>query len=273
MLGLGFALLYLCLFVGPFVLSLDQSTQSPLTGRFVGSGNYRTVLSNANFWDSIRRVAGFTVLQVLLLLVLSAGLALLLDSQFARGRAFFQAVFLLPYAVPGVIAAIMWAFMLSPETNALWTKLGVQPLTDSTVFFVLIVIVTWEWTGYSVVLFLAALTSVPKDVIEAARLDGCGELWIALSIKLRMISGVVMFVGVTSALGAFQLFSEPNIISFIHPLPANYTPNLLAYKTAFSFGDIPAAAAQSMILALITVTIGLLGLLGVRAVRTRGRRG
>lgn len=251
-LGAPFAVLYLVFFIGPLVYALVESSQSPLTGA-LSNINYSNALRSGQFWQSMLRMLLFTVVQVGVMLLLATVLALLLDSSYCRGRKLFAVVFFLPYAVPGVIAAIMWSFILSPVTDNVVRAAHINPLSTGSVFYVLVVIATWEWTGYNVVLYLAGLTSIPGSVIDAARIDGCGEVRLALLVKLGMLRNILVFTAFASMIGTFQLFNEPDIINYISPLPANYTPNLLIYNTAFRFGDVPLASAESMIMALVTI--------------------
>lgn len=237
--------------------SVIYSTQSPLTGAFTGVANYETVLHTTAFWNSILRMVYFTALQVAVMLALALVLALFLDSRYCKGRRLFALVYFLPYAVPSVIAAIMWAFILSPTTNSLWRVVHVQPLTSSTVLYVIAAIVTWEWTGYNMTLYLASLTSVSSEVTDAGRIDGCGEIGLAWYLKLGLIRNVVIFTTITSVLGTFQLFNEPAIISSFFRLSPSYTPNFAIYNTAFFAGNIPLAAAESTVLAAITIVGGV----------------
>ncbi|MCH6472372.1 carbohydrate ABC transporter permease [Sinomonas terrae] len=256
-LAVPFGILYAIFFVGPLVYALLESLQSPLTGGFAGTMNYETAAGSADFWSSMVQMSLFTVVQVAVMLSLALALALLLDSKYCRGKSAFSIIYFLPYAVPGVIAAIMWAFILSPQTDSLLRAANASPLESGGVFYVILTIVTWEWTGYNITLFLAGLTSIPAAVVDAARLDGCGEFRLAWHIKLKMLRPIIAFTCFASLIGTFQLFNEPDVINFIHPLPANYTPNLLIYNTAFRFGNIPLASAESMILAALTIGAAL----------------
>jgi multiple sugar transport system permease protein len=246
--------LYAVFFILPFIYSVNESTRSELTGQFIGAGNYVTVFHSGDFWGSMARMGYFTVVQVAIMLALALLLALLLDSRYCRGRRTFTLILFLPYAVPGVIAAIMWAFMLSPSTDPLVTTLHVQPFSSGVVLYVIMAIVTWEWTGYNMTLYLAGLTAVPAELIDAARVDGCGEIGLAWHVKIPLLRRILLFTITASLIGTFQLFNEPAIISYIHPLGVGYTPNLLIYTTAFSFGDVPLAAAESVVLAAITIS-------------------
>jgi multiple sugar transport system permease protein len=256
-----FLVLYALFFLAPFAYSIILSLRSPLTNGFVGLFNYRNVVTNGEFWSAVVRMAYFGVIQVTLMIGLAVGLALLLDSPFIRGKRFFALAYFFPYAVPGVIAAVMWAFLLQPDLDnglKLTQVLGItggplNPLSYRFVIYAMMLIVTWEWAGYNMTIVLTSLTSVPGEVLESGKIDGASELTLAWRIKLPMIRRTIAFITVISIIGTLQLFNEPVILNDIASIGSTYTPNQLIYNTAFSFGNEQLAAAQSIVLALITV--------------------
>jgi multiple sugar transport system permease protein len=253
--------LFALFFAGPLIYSIVLSLRSPLTNKFVGLLNYRTVVGDAQFWSGVQRMAYFGVVQVTVMIGLAILIALFLDGPYCRGRRFFALVYFLPYAVPGVIAAIMWAFLLEPDLDGALSvphELGltsgaVNPLSYNLVLYAIMLIVTWEWTGYNMTILLTSLTSVPRQVLEAAKIDGASELSVALRIKLPLIRRTVIFIVILSIIGTLQLFNEPFILNDIATIGSSYTPNEIIYNTAFSFGNEQLAAAQSIVLAVITI--------------------
>ena len=256
-----FLVLYLLFFLAPFIYSIVLSLRSPRTGGFVGLFNYGNVVSNGEYWSAVVRMAYFGVIQVTVMIAIAIGLALLLDSPYCRGKKFVALAYFFPYAVPGVIAAVMWAFLLEPDLdNALNVPhlLGIasgplDPLSFRFVLYAMMLIVTWEWAGYNMTIVLTSLTSVPREVLESGRMDGASELALAWRIKLPMIRRTVAFITVISIIGTLQLFNEPMILNDIASIGSTYTPNEFIYNTAFTFGNEQLAAAQSVVLALITV--------------------
>jgi multiple sugar transport system permease protein len=256
-----FLALYALFFLVPFIYSIALSMRSPLTGGFVGLFNYRNVVSNGQFWSAVERMVYFGVIQVTLMICIAIGLALLLDSPYCRGKKFFALAYFFPYAVPGVIAAVMWSFLLEPDLdNALNVPhlLGVasgtlNPLSYRFVLYAMMLIVTWEWAGYNMTILLTSLTSVPREVLDSGRIDGASELALAWRIKLPMIRRTVAFISVISIIGTLQLFNEPMILNDIAAIGTSYSPNQVIYNTAFQFGNEQLAAAQSIVLALVTV--------------------
>jgi multiple sugar transport system permease protein len=256
-----FLALFALFFVAPIIYSVILSLRSPATNRFDGLLNYHTVISNAQFWSGVKRMAYFGVVQVTIMIGLAIVLALLLDSPYCRGKKFFALIYFLPYAVPGVIAAVMWGFLLEPDLDdALKVPHGlglahgaINPLDYRLALYAIMLIVTWEFTGYNMTILLTSLTNVPRQVLEAARIDGCSELSIATRIKLPLIRRTVIFIVILSIIGTLQLFNEPMILNDIADIGSNYSPNEMIYNTAFSFGNDQLAAAQSVVLAAITI--------------------
>jgi multiple sugar transport system permease protein len=256
-----FLVLYLLFFLAPFMYSVVLSVRSPQTNAFVGLFNYRNVISNGQFWSAVVRMAYFGAIQVTVMIVLAIVLALFLDSPYCWGKKVFALAYFLPYAVPGVIAAVMWAFLMQPDLdNALnvphllgLTSGALNPLSYRFALYAMMLIVTWEWTGYNMTILLTSLTSVPREVLESGKIDGASELAIAWRIKLPMIRRTIAFIMIISIIGTLQLFNEPMILNDIASIGSSYSPNQIIYNTAFSFGNEQLAAAQSIVLALITV--------------------
>ena len=256
-----FLALFAMFFAGPLVYSIVLSLRSPLTNAFTGLLNYRTVFSNGQYWSGVVRMAYFGVVQVSVMIGLAIILALFLDSPYCRAKKAFALVYFLPYAVPGVIAAIMWGFLLEPDLDVALKvphQLGlasgpITPLDYRLSLYAIMLIVTWEWTGYNMTILLTSLTNVPHQVIEAAKVDGCSELSIATRIKLPLIRRTVVFIVMLSIIGTLQLFNEPVILNDIASIGNSFTPNQIIYNTAFSFGNEQLAAAQSVVLAAITI--------------------
>jgi multiple sugar transport system permease protein len=270
-----FLALFAVFFVAPLVYSVVLSLRAGGTGAFAGLLNFRAVLGNSQYWGGVQRMCYFGVIQVTVMIGLALLLALFLDSSYCVGRKVFALLYFLPYAVPGVIAAIMWAFLLEPDLdNALkvpqllgLTSAPVNPLDYRLALYAIMLIVTWEFTGYNMTILLTSLTNVPRQVVEAARIDGGSELGIALRIKFPLIRRTVMFTVILSIIGTLQLFNEPTVLNEIASTSTSYTPNQIIYTTAFQFGNESLAAAQSIVLAAITIaaTMAFYGIVRRRA--------
>ncbi len=277
-----FLVLFAVFFVAPLVYSIWLSLKAGGTGQFAGLLNYRSVISNSEYWGGVQRMIYFGVIQVTAMIGLAIALALFLDSAYCKGRKFFALVYFLPYAVPGVIAAIMWAFLLEPDLNGALNiphKLGlasgpIDPLDYRLALYAIMLIVTWEFAGYNMTILLTSLTSVQRQVIEAARIDGCSELAIALRVKFPLIRRTVLFTVILSIIGTLQLFNEPVLLNYIAETSNSLTPNQIIYNTAYQFGNESLAAAQSIVLAVITIvaTVAFYGIIRRRSDPLAGTR-
>ena len=242
---------------------------------FAGFSNYTQAFADPTFRQGVGRVLLFGVVQIPVMLVFATILALLLDSVAVRFKRFFRLAFFLPYGIPGVIAAILWSFLylpgLSPIVAALRsTGFGtVNFLGTSSVLWSIANIVTWEYTGYNMLIIYAGLQAIPADLYEAGRLDGASEWKVATRIKLPMVSSSLVLTAVFSIIGTLQLFSEPQVLRAItSDISSSYTPNLLSYTQAFTANNPNYAAAVAVVLAIGTfiLSFGFLRLVQRRGV-------
>ena len=169
-------------------------------------------------------------------------------------------MYFVPYGIPGVVAALMWAFLYDPRLSPLVdglrsAGLAVDPLGAGGILWSIGNVVTWTYTGYNMLILYAALQAVPADISEAARVDGAGGLTIALRIKIPVIRPALVLTGVFSIIGTLQLFTEPQVFRSISTsVTSTYTPNLAAYSLA-SGDNYSAAAALSVLLAAVTFVL------------------
>ncbi|WP_202509971.1 sugar ABC transporter permease [Streptomyces sp. SID5643] len=239
---------------------------------FAGLDQYREVLGDAEFLGSVGRVLVFGLVQIPVMLLLALVLALLLDSTVTRLKRFFRIAYFVPYGIPGVIAALMWAFLYDPRLSPivdLLDKAGSAPdfLGSSMMLWSIGNVVTWTYTGYNMLIIYAALQAIPSDIYEAARMDGASEAKIAWRIKVPILRPALILTGVFSIIGTLQLFTEPQVLRSISTsVTSTYTPNLAAYSLA-SANNYSEAAAMSVTLALATfvLSFGFLKLTGRKA--------
>jgi multiple sugar transport system permease protein len=229
---------------------------------FGGFTQYAQALQNSAFWGSIGRIALFGIVQVPVMLFLALAMALLLDAPMLKLKSFFRIAAFMPYAVPGVIAAIMWAFLYSPQLSPVVDVLkgiGLQPdfLGPGAVLWSAANVSTWLWTGYNMLIMFSALQAIPPDLYEAAKLDGAGEWAIAWRIKVPIIAPSIVLTTVFSIIGTLQLYAEPAVLRQISSnISSDFTPNMLAYAVA-SGNNYQQAAAISVLLAVITFVLSL----------------
>jgi multiple sugar transport system permease protein len=183
-------------------------------------------------------------------------LALLLDSPLVKGKKFFRLAFFVPYAVPGVIAAIMWGYLYSPNLSpfAAFTS-EFDLLSPSTVLWSIANVVTWVYVGYNMLIIYSALLALPSEIFEAARLDGANQWQIAWSIKIPLVAPAITLTAIFSIIGTLQLLAEPQVFrSFTSSVSSTFTPNMTVYATS-AVPNVPLAAAMSVVLALATFAL------------------
>jgi len=188
--------------------------------------------------------------------------ALAIDSARLHASNFFRLVIFLPYAVPGVVAVLMWGFMygtnfgLAADLNDLFGT-SIAPLSNSWMLASIANIVTWEFVGYNMLIFYSALRTVPGEIYEAAAMDGAGALRTVLSIKIPALRGAIMIATIFSIIGTFQLFNEPNILRNLEPnvITTYYTPNLYAYNLSFGGQQYNYSATVAIVMGLLTAVI------------------
>jgi multiple sugar transport system permease protein len=235
---------------------------------FSGAANYTQTLQNGDFWSGLIRVIIFAAIQIPVMLAIAFFFATIFDLGIVKYGRLFRTIFFIPFAVPAVVGALMWSFMLEPQFGPFAHLAsdvglhGVNFFSSGLVLPSIIVIVIWEWTGYNMVILYTALRSVPRDVVEAAILDHA-PLWkIILRVKLPMVRPAIVLLIFLNTIGALQLFTEPLILSYFQPqaISASYTPTLYIYNTAIGAGEYNLAAAAAVVLgvAIVVISVGSL---------------
>lgn len=254
--ALFYALPVLYAFWESLLVVQREGTFGAATEVFGGFQQYVLVFQNGPFWQSIGRVLLFGVVQVPVMLGLALVFALLLDSPLVRGKKFFRLAYFVPYAVPGVIAAIMWGFLFSPNLSPFSALTKAVPfLGADLVLWSIANVVTWVFVGYNMLIIYSALLAVPQEIYEAARLDGAGQFRTAWSIKIPIVRPAILMTAVFSIIGTLQLLAEPQVFaSFSSAVTSTYTPNMTIYATS-SLPNYNLAAAFSVVLALATFVL------------------
>ena len=264
-----FALIFLVLLVAPlgyaFWMSLHTSTLAAGES-FTGLANYERAFTDPLFLGGLTRVGAFVAVMVPIQLGVALAAALVLDTLATRLSRFSRLMIFVPYAVPGMIGALMWGFLYSPRFGPATDLFGLVGATapdflaPGTVFGSLVNIVTWQWSGYYMIIIYAALRGIDPSLYEAARIDGASGRQIALRIKVPMISAALVMVVVFALIGTLQFFTEPSILSNVAAgaIPVHYTPNLYAYGLAFSYQQFNYASTISFALGVIVFAFSYL---------------
>ncbi|WP_439681158.1 carbohydrate ABC transporter permease [Embleya sp. MST-111070] len=263
---LPFLLAFVIAVVAPLVYAIDLSLhQERMIGgtTFTGLDNYRKAIKDNLFHVGLGRVAVFFVIQVPLMLALALLAALAVDSGRLRAPGLFRVGMFIPYAVPGVVAALMWGYLYGDRfglVGEVQDLLGVDLpdfLSRGWMPAAIGNVVTWSYVGYNMLILYAALRSIPDELYEAAEMDGAGAIRKAWSIKLPALRPALLLTTVFSVIGTFQLFNEPSVLQSLSPavITTNYTPNMYAFSLAFDGGQFNYSAAIAVLLGLVTVVV------------------
>jgi multiple sugar transport system permease protein len=266
---LPFVVLFAAFFVAPLMYALQQSLYKqvrsglgygPPQTLWAGAENYVKALHDPQFWGGFGRVLLFGAVQIPVMMIIALVMALLMDSAVIRFRRFFRLAFFVPYAIPIVIAAIMWGFFYSPTSSPIVQALAAIHLPSPTflgptsTLWSIANISTWEFTGYNMIIFYSALQGIPQEIYESGRLDGLSETGIALRLKLPLIVPAIIVGVLFSIVGTLQLFNEPEVLKNLQnsTITIDYTPNIFAYNVAVVTTNFNYGGAIAVILGVVT---------------------
>lgn len=257
-----FFALFIAFIVAPLVYALYMSIfRDTLVGgrQFAGVANYLKVLGDQKFWDGVWNLVIFGIVQVPIMLGLALLFALVLDRGQLYAKGLFRLGFFLPYAVPSVIAALIWGYLYGPvfgPLTQLANMLNLTPpnfLAKDAMLFSIANIVTWEFVGYNMVIFYAALKAIPSELSEAALIDGATPWQFARTIQVPLLWPAILLAIIFSINGTLQLFNEPYLMRALAPqvISSSYTPNIYAYSLATASQQYNYAAAVSFVLGVV----------------------
>lgn len=263
---LPFLVVFIAMIVIPVVYSLYLSFfRDQLVGgnAFVGLSNYATLFQDGKFWSGLGRVSIFFVVQVPIMLGLALVAALAIDSVRLYGRGFVRIAVFLPYAVPGVVAVLIWGFIygdqfgLVASINQFLNSDWLQPLSSEWILVSIGNIVTWEFMGYNMLIIYSGLKTIPTELYEAAEIDGASPFQIVKSIKIPAVRGPLLITLIFSIIGSFQLFNEPNLLKPLRDgvISSYYTPNMYAYNLSIAGGQYNYAATVAIVMGILTAII------------------
>lgn len=260
-----FTLVLIAPLIYAIYLSLFRETLVGGTS-FVGFENYVKAFADPKFWEALGRVTGFLFVQVPIMLGIALFAALALDSARLRWVPLFRLSIFLPYAVPGVVAVMIWGYMygsqfgLVADLNDFFGITLPDPLSNSWIMASIGNIVTWEFVGYNMLVFYAGLKAIPHELYEAAEIDGAGTFRTIFSIKLPGIRGAMIIATLFSIIGSFQLFNEPQMLRSLVPnqISSYFTPNIYAFNLSFSGSMFNYAAAIAILSGILTMIVAFI---------------
>jgi multiple sugar transport system permease protein len=261
-----FVLLYLLFVIGPTIYGLimsffDASLVRPGLGDFVGLSNYAEALGSSDFWSSLWHTIWFTILTTPPLVVLAFVFALLAD-RVSRGRAFFRFCFFAPYVLPSAVMALIWVWLYTPAIGLLsdWlSRVGGTPpnwLGDPNWAMVSVAIATVWWTlGFNFVLYLAGLQDIPRELYEAAAIDGAGPWQQIRQITIPMLGRTTTLVAVLQVIASLKIFDQIYIMTAGGPNFSTRPVLQYVYDTGFTDFRIGYSAAVSMLFFLVVIAV------------------
>ena len=260
--------LFFCAFVAyPLIFSLvlvfnRWNIVTPM--EWIGLKNFSRLLGDQLFYTSLLNTITFLLIHIPLQIVVALAFSLLLHSPI-RGRGFFRAVYFLPVVVSGVAVTIIWQQLYAFNDgvlNNLLKAIGLGPvpwLIDSSVAMPSIALMaTWKNVGIYIILFLVGLQNIPRDLYEAADMDGANPFQQFLHITIPMLNPTFVVVIVLSTIGGFSLFIEPYVLTGGGPMQSTLSGMLYIYNQAFYFGHMGYAATLGFVYAMVILLVVLI---------------
>lgn len=246
-------------FILPFiVIGFYSVVDNPISKEFVGLYNFKMLVQNGAFKTAVHNTVMFSVLAVPLAVVLSLLLAIVLEAKLPF-RSQFRTFFLSPMMVPVASIVLIWQVLFSYNgvVNAFTAVFGIEKIDwmkSKYSIIVVVILFLWKNLGYNMILFMAALASIPRDILEVARLESATPLQTFFRIKIRYLSSTILFVTIMSLINSFKIFREVYQLTTDHPHDAIY---LLQHfmNNKFKQLDYQTLSAAAILLSLVMIVI------------------
>ncbi|MFF4715761.1 carbohydrate ABC transporter permease [Streptomyces eurythermus] len=240
---------------------------------WVGTANFTRVLDDPEFADAWRNTLTFTLVALLIGFAIPFVLALVLN-ELRHAKAYFRVVVYLPVMIPPVVSALLWKWFYDPGAGLANEALRFLQLPTSnwtngtdTALVSLVLVATWANMGGTVLIYLAALQSIPGELYEAAELDGANLLQRVRHVTIPQTRFVILMLMLLQVIATMQVFTEPFVITGGGPENSTVTVLYLIYKYAFLYNDFGGACALSV---MLLVLLGAFSALYLRLTRTEG---
>lgn len=235
--------------------------------RFVGFQNYERLVENPLFWKAMGNTLWFVVLGVPFVVALSLFAAMLVNSRWLKWRPVWRVALFAPYVTTLVATAVVWRYLLHTRyglVNYLLSLFGIAPIDwlgdPHASLPAILIFVGWKTFGYNMIIFLAALQTVPRELEEAARIDGAGW-WMRLRhVTLPAIAPTVLLVSILTVAAMFQLFAEPYVMTQGGPAQSTVTILYFMYEEGFKWWNLGSGAAVAFLLFLCILAVTLVQL-------------
>jgi multiple sugar transport system permease protein len=259
-----FLTVFVAFYVAPVIYAIYLSLfikkrigLGPAKEIFGGLANYARAVQDADFLNGLKNMFLFGVVQIPVMLGLAILLALLLDQTRGLFARVCRTVYFMPYGIPTAIGALIWGYMYAPNLSPFNQILHalhestIDFLSPDIVLFSIGNIVTWTWTGYNMITLFAALQNIPKELFEAARVDGATGWEVVRYIKVPLVVPTIRLLIIFSLIGTSQLFTEALVLRPLGYVADNITPNLYLYLTAARDANYSYAGALAILLAIL----------------------
>ena len=226
--------------------------------RFVGLHNYVQLLKTPLFWSSLKNTFYFALVGGPLTIAVSLGAALLVNAKLVRWRSLFRTIYFTPFVTTLVAVAIVWRYLYHTRyglLNYALGALGIEPIDwlgdPHWAMPAIILMAVWKNFGYNMLIFIAGLQSIPDELYDAANVDGAGPVRQFMNVTLPMLGPTLLFVGVITMIGYFQLFAEPYVMTQGGPLRSTTSVVLYMYEEGFRWWRMGYAAAIAFVLFVV----------------------
>lgn len=246
-------------YVLPFIVVIFYSmVNNPIQKNFVFFDNFKKVAQNAAFQTAVKNTAMFSAVAVPLAVVLSLLLAMVLESKLPF-RSQFRTFFLSPMMVPVASIVLIWQvlFHYNGAVNDILVALGfakIDWMKSQYAQIVVVILFLWKNLGYNMILFMAALASIPKDILEVARLESASKLQTFFYIKIRYLSSTILFVTIMSLISSFKVFREVYLLTGDYPYDSIYMLQHFM-NNAFASLDYQRLSAAAIMMSLVMIVI------------------
>ena len=232
--------------------------------RFVGLQNYGRLIGNPLFWQAMANTMWFVIIGVPLLVLTSLLAALLVNAKTLRWRPVWRVALFAPFVTTLVATAVVWNYLLHTRyglVNYALGAIGIAPVdwlgSPRTALPAILLFVTWKTFGYNMVIFLAALQAVSKDLEDAARVDGAGPWMRFRHVTLPAIAPTILLVAILTVAGMFQLFAEPYVMTQGGPARSTVTVLYFMFEEGFKWWNLGSGSAVAFILFLCILAVTL----------------
>lgn len=249
----------LIFFIIPFGVVIYYSGIDGVVSRNpVGLGNYVNLMRNTAFQNAAKNTAVFSLFAVPLSIILSLGMSLVLEQSIPM-KSVIRTFFLSPLMVPTASVVLIWQVMFDYHgvVNEAVKLMGLSPvdwIKSDYSQWVVVILFLWKNLGYNMVLFMSALSNIPKDILEVAKLDGAGMWKTFWYIKMRFITPSIFFVGIISLINSFKVFREVYLLAGDYPYDSLYMLQHFMNNT-FRSVDYQKLSSAAIIMSLVMIVI------------------